>query len=100
LTNQVFFLYNITVMYMKFNETKKVGLDIFFINIILLLFIYTKDGLSVFNLILAVSSSLIAVSLNVYYLLKYSKTNINRIFLALNIVVLVSMITLLIINII
>ena len=87
-------------MYMKFNETKKVGLDIFFINIILLLFIYTKDGLSIFNLILAVSSSLIAVGLNIYYLLKYSKTNINKIFLALNIVVLVSMITLLIINII
>ena len=85
---------------MKFNETKKVGMDILFINIILLLFIYSKDGFSLFNLILAVSSSLIAVGLNTYYIIKGSKTKINKIFLIINVLVLLGIIALLIINII
>ena len=85
---------------MKFNETKKVGMDILFINIILLLFIYSKGGFSLFNLILAVSSSLIAVGLNTYYIIKGSKTKINKIFLIINVLVLLGIIALLIINII
>lgn len=85
---------------MKFNETKKVGLDIFFINLILLLFIYSKDGMSIFNLLLAVSSSLIAVGLNLYYIVKGSKTRINKIFLVINILTTIGVITLLIIKVI
>lgn len=87
-------------MYMKFNETKKAGLDIFFINLILLLFIYSKDGMSIFNLLLAVSSSLIAVGLNLYYIVKGSKTRINKIFLVINILTTIGVITLLIIKVI
>lgn len=87
-------------MYMKFNETKKVGLDIFFINLILLLFIYSKDGMSIFNLLLAVSSSLIAVGLNLYYIVKGSKTRINKVFLVINILTTIGVITLLIIKVI
>lgn len=85
---------------MKFNETKKVGLDIFFINLILLLFIYSKDGMSIFNLLLAVSSSLIAVGLNLYYIVKGSKTRINKVFLVINILTTIGVITLLIIKVI
>lgn len=85
---------------MKFNETKKAGLDIFFINLILLLFIYSKDGMSIFNLLLAVSSSLIAVGLNLYYIVKGSKTRINKIFLVINILTTIGVITLLIIKVI
>lgn len=72
---------------MKFNETKRVGMDIFIINIILLLFIYSQEGLSIINLVLASFSSLIASSLNIYYLCTGSKTKINIIFLVINVVI-------------
>lgn len=85
-------------MDMKFNETKKVGLDIFFINVILLLFIYSQDGLSVMNLILAALSSLIALGLNIYYLYRGSKTKINKIFLVLNAIVFLTVIIYMIIR--
>lgn len=83
---------------MKFNETKKVGLDIFFINIILLLFIYSKDGLSLMNLILSLVSSLAAVGLNVYFIIKGAKTKINKVFLIINMVIFIAVIGILISN--
>ncbi len=87
-------------MNMKFNETKKVGMDIFFINVILLLFIYSKDGFAIFNLILASVSSIVAVILNVYYIYTGSKTKINKVFLLVNSLVAISIIIFTIANII
>lgn len=85
---------------MKFNETKRVGMDIFLINIILILFVYSNDGITLTNLILASLSSLVAVGLNIYYIHLGSKTKINKLFLFINTVIAIIIIAYTIISII
>lgn len=78
---------------MKFSEIKKVGLSIFLLNLVLVLFIMTGSGDLLGNLVVCIISSIIACCLNGYYLYKTKKSAINIIACVLNFIMLIGLIT-------
>lgn len=73
-----------------------IGLEIFFINSILVLYILTSDEDMITNYSIASISSLVALIINIACFIKSKTKKVNIVFLLLNIIVLIGCITMLI----
>lgn len=71
----------------KFKETEKIGIYIFLINIMLILYTFTEGGDEVVNLIVALSSTFVAIIFNIHFIKTTKKSIINIIFMILNVII-------------
>ncbi len=77
-----------------------IGLEIFFINALLVAYVLTSDGEIIYNSIVAMISTIVAIVINAICYIKNNKNRINLVFLLLNVVSLIGCIILFIANII
>lgn len=79
-------------MKFKLNEKRLAGMDIFLMNMILVLYLASNNDEMKINMIIMMISSIIAIALNIYFLKSCKKSTINIVFLILNILVLIGII--------
>lgn len=77
-------------------EYNRIGIYIFLINIALALFMITSESTMWLNYTAAILSTIVAITLNIYFLIKANKKTINIVFLVFNIITLIVFIFLLI----
>lgn len=77
-------------------EYNRIGIYIFLINIALVLFMITSESTMWLNYTIAILSTIVAIALNIYFLIKAKKKTINIVFLVFNIITLIVFIFLLI----
>ena len=64
-------------------EYNRIGIYIFLINIALALFMITSESTMWLNYTIAILSTIVAIALNIYFLIKANKKTINIVFLVL-----------------
>ncbi len=69
-------------------EYNRIGIYIFLINIALALFMITSESTMWLNYTIAILSTIVAIALNIYFLIKANKKTINIVFLVFNIITL------------
>ncbi len=69
-------------------EYNRIGIYIFLINIALALFMITSESTMWLNYTAAILSTIVAITLNIYFLIKAKKKTINIVFLVFNIITL------------
>lgn len=77
-----------------------IGLEIFFINLVLVAYILTSGGERIANYVISITSSVVAIIIDTCCTIKSEKKGLDILFLCLNILVLIGCITLLVIGII